>query len=78
MRGKDLREIIINYPTLKRELRIIYEANFPYTILGWKETRNSWGKEMTTVAKIKAQINSPYWNQNKNIDAKLRDSLLLK
>ena len=78
MGDKNLRVISINYPTLERTLEIIYEPSFPFKIVGWKETRNSWGKEMTTIAKIKGQLNSPYWSQNKNADTHLRDSLLLK
>lgn len=78
MGSKKLKEIVVTYPGLERKLQIIYEAEFPNQIIGWKETRNSWGKLMTTTATLKGQLNGPYWNQNSNSDTHLRDSLNLK
>lgn len=78
MQGEDLVQLRISYPSLNRELSIIYESNFPFKIVGWKESRNSWGKKMTTVARIKGELKSDYWSQNKNQDAHLKDSLKIK
>jgi hypothetical protein len=77
MPGSELAAIKLIYPALERELKIIYESEFPYRIAGWKETRNSGGKKMQTTATKKSELKSAYWGQNSNSDAYLRDSLKL-
>lgn len=41
-KGRKLKIYTLNYPDLKRNLSIVFEANFPFEILGWK--RESDGK----------------------------------
>ena len=67
----------INYPELERSLKINFNTYFPYEILGWEETFNSGGKQLTTKATRKKTINPAYWGQNTNADLKLRDTLQL-
>jgi len=81
MPGDQLKALKINYPELNRSIEIVYEGEFPYRIAGWKEERKSGfgaaAKTMTTVARRKSQILSPYWSKNSNKDANLRDELKL-
>ncbi|MBD99058.1 MAG: septum formation inhibitor Maf [Verrucomicrobia bacterium] len=80
MPGHQLVELKVDYQNLGRRLEIIYTANFPHEIVGWREltsTANN-SNTFTTVARKKAQLKSPYWNKNSAIDAPLRDSLKLK
>lgn len=61
-----------------RSLRIYYEENFPYTILGWEETFvGGFGnpEKLTTKAKRINTIKSPYWGKNSNADRKIREEL---
>lgn len=78
MPGHNLKVLTINYPQLNRKLEIIYESEFPYKIAGWKESRDSFGKQMQTTATKKSELKSAYWGQNSNSDNYLRDSLKLK
>ena len=69
----------ISYPELERTLEIDFTTTFPHSIIGWTETSKSgFGQEAklmtTTAVKIKTII-TPYWQQNKNSDLFLRDSL---
>lgn len=76
--GKNLQALSIFYPELDRSIYIAYEAAFPHEIIGWKEIYKSWGQEMKTLARKKAQLKSAYWGQNGVKDASLRDELKLK
>lgn len=61
-----------------RSLKIYFESDFPYTILGWEETHLSgFGKpeKLTTIAKRINTIKSTYWNKNSNKDRKIREEL---
>ncbi|MEO9850204.1 MAG: hypothetical protein ABJE80_07440 [Reichenbachiella sp.] len=61
-----------------RTLKIYFESDFPYGILGWEETHLSgFGKPeaLTTTAKRINTIQSAYWNQNSNEDRKIRKEL---
>lgn len=76
---KELVKYAIYYPKLDRELIIYYENNFPHSILKWEETYQSgWGEKaakLTTKATKIKTLKTPYWQQNSNLDAALRDSL---
>lgn len=48
--GKKLKIYSLNYPDLKRDLSIIFEANFPFEIVGWKEVKD--GKIVVGVRKL--------------------------
>ncbi|MBM1106863.1 septum formation inhibitor Maf [Aurantibacter crassamenti] len=69
----------INYPELKREVKINFDSRFPYAIIGWSETFESgFGnskKVMTSTATKIKTIKSPYWQKNRNEFLPLRDSL---
>jgi len=58
-----------------RDLNIYFDQNFPFTILGWEESYNSGSETLTTVAKLKKSIKSPYWQKNNNSDRVLRKEL---
>lgn len=69
----------INYPELKRTLKINFATDFPHSVEGWSETFTSGfgekAKQMTSTATIMKTLKSPYWQQNGNKDLSLRDSL---
>lgn len=69
----------LNYPELKRELRIRFTAVFPYTIESWEETYPSGfgpsSQVLTTRARKMNTLKTPYWRQNGNEDVSLRDTL---
>lgn len=79
-KGEKLNEYRIDYPDLKRQVRIIYENKAPYKIVGWLDTFPSAfdGKQRTTKATLTAQKMLPYWGQNSLADTKLRKELGLK
>ena len=72
----------ITYPELNRTLKIIFNKNFPFEILGWEETTTSgFGsseKPLTTKATKLETIKSAYWSKNKNADQGLRETLKLQ
>ncbi|MEL6274394.1 MAG: hypothetical protein AAFU03_04675, partial [Bacteroidota bacterium] len=63
--GTDLKVYRINYPSLDRTVEVFVEGVSPYLIQGWKETHPSFGKKLTTTAKLQKRILAPYWQQNK-------------
>lgn len=71
----------LTYPDLNRSLKINFNNNYPYYILGWEETFQSGfgtnAKTLTTKATKLKTIKSAYWNKNGNADIYLRDTLLL-
>ena len=77
-----LRSYILTYPELGRRLEIRFQAAFPHVIEGWEETYSSGfgaqARELTTRAKRKARMMSPYWRQNGLGDAGLRKQLGLE
>lgn len=81
--GEEARCLTVNYPDLKRELKIYVGTAFPYTILGWDETypAPSWSakpKQLTTRARLKKTLLSAYWAKNGNEDRGLRNVLELE
>lgn len=66
------------YDGLDRTLVIDFNPEFPYDILGWKETFKSGAKIMETTASKLKTITSPYWQKNSNADELLRDTLQLQ
>ena len=62
--GGNLKVYRINYPALDRTVEVMVEATSPYLIQGWKETYPSFGKKLTTTAKLKNRTLAPYWQQN--------------
>lgn len=72
----------LNYPELNRTLKINFNSNFPYNILGWEETSVSGygasAKTLTTKATKLVSIKTAYWSKNHNSDAVLRETLKLQ
>ncbi|MEX2379218.1 MAG: hypothetical protein WD530_00625 [Vicingaceae bacterium] len=67
----------IHYPKINRTVHIEFETKFPHHILGWSEEKLSGDTLLTTKAKLKARIKSPYWSQNSLQDSSMRKKLNL-
>lgn len=67
----------LTFPNEERMLSIQYEKNFPFKILGWKETWKEKGETMETTATLDKTLYADYWTKNKNQFQHLRDSLNL-
>ncbi|MCG2461384.1 septum formation inhibitor Maf [Flavobacteriaceae bacterium F89] len=69
----------IDYPELQRALKITFSSAFPYTIESWSETAPSGSgptsKTLTSTSKKIKSITTAYWQENKNSDLFLRDTL---
>ncbi|MGB2088412.1 MAG: septum formation inhibitor Maf, partial [Psychroflexus salarius] len=63
----------IQYFNFKRQLKIVQDSSFPYTIQNWQVIVN----QDTTSAKLLKQLQIDYWNKNDNKFLHLRDSLNL-
>lgn len=78
----EIHELELNYPELKRTLRIQYESKFPHAIISWSELYpDGFGKEpimLETKGKRIKSIRSKYWEKHNNSDAGLRTELGLK
>jgi hypothetical protein len=72
------RQLTLQYPELDRTLSITFQDKFPYRIEGWSESYPSGGGTLTSTARQKKTILSPYWQKNGNTDLSLRDSLGLE
>ncbi|MCK0145509.1 septum formation inhibitor Maf [Arenibacter sp. F26102] len=75
----NLQTYKITYPELDRTLAITFEKSFPYGIEYWSETyKSGFGPDSQTLTtkatKIKT-LNRAYWQENRNSDVFLRDSL---
>lgn len=72
----------ISYLELERTLKINFNPEFPYDILGWEETTTSGfgasAKTLTTKATRLETLKSAYWNMNNNTDESLRTTLKLQ
>lgn len=71
----------ISYPDLNRSLKINFNTQFPFDILGWEETTLSGhgasSKSLITKATKLKTIKSDYWTRNNNADHSLRETLKL-
>lgn len=71
----------IEYPDLKRTLKIFFEKSFPFGIEKWEESYPSGFGEnekiLTTTAVKKQRIRSAYWTKNSNNNLPLRQKLEL-
>ena len=77
-KGKSLIEYKISYPENQRDLRIIFEKDFPHQIVGWDEKYEVKGQVITSRATLKATIQIPYWQKNMPADTIYRKKLDLK
>lgn len=71
-------QLEVTYSSGKRVLKINYEKEFPYQILGWEEehTNNNGEKEVTKAERKGTKV-IDYWNRNALEDEFLRDELKL-
>ena len=78
--GDELRVYQIEYPSLKRNLEIVFESKAPYKIMGWKDTYPSAfdRQPRTTIAKATKTIISKYWSENALADMPKRKDLGLE
>jgi len=67
----------VNYPDLKRELKIYYNNFAPYKIEKWTEQIEVNGVLQTTTATKLETLKTDYWNKNSNKDLPLREQLKL-
>jgi hypothetical protein len=69
----------ITYPELDRTLAITFSSSFPYSIGNWSESYKSGfgpNAQILTSKAIKLKtLKRAYWQENKNSDVFLRDSL---
>jgi hypothetical protein len=72
VKGDSIATYTLSYTDMKRELKIYFSSDFPYTIERWEETHPNGLK--TTAEKLK-RMKSPYWRKNSNKFEYLRDSL---
>lgn len=72
----------ITYPDLERTLKINFNPNFPFDILGWEETivsgMGSSAETLTSKATKLERIKSDYWNKKSTSDMTLRETLKLQ
>ena len=73
------RTYTLSYPELNRTLQIHFQGSFPYRIEGWTETypsgHNPGSPSITSSARRKKTLLTPYWRKNANSDVSLRDTL---
>lgn len=74
----DWETYTVAYQSLSRSLKIHFETQAPYRIMGWEESYESQGKELRTVASYKTHLHIDYWNHNSIQDEVLRAKLQLK
>ena len=76
-KGSNLKVYTLEYPELQRKLSIVYQAESPYIIEGWKDTYPSAfdRQPRTTLARRTNTILSPYWKLNSREDMPERQRL---
>ena len=79
--GDSISMYTISYPNLERELTLYFNSKFPFEIEKWEETNSLNNTNDTlrlkTVATRLKSIKTPYWQQNSEKFAPLRDTLQL-
>ncbi len=78
--GKDLKVYRISTPDLRRELQIVFEADAPYSIVGWTDSYPSAFDQQirTTKATLKKVDRIAYWKLNSLQDESMRQEFGLK
>lgn len=73
------RQLELTYGSGKRTLKIDFEKEFPFQIMGWEEIETKEdGKQEITKAVRKSLKMLDYWKKNKVEDSYLREELKLK
>ena len=77
MHGANLQHYLLQFQSFDRELEIIFEGDFPYAIVGWKDAYPTVisGEKLTTVYRRISTIKSPYWSQHDLEHMKLRSEI---
>ncbi|MFK7921527.1 MAG: hypothetical protein AB8H47_06195 [Bacteroidia bacterium] len=75
--GPELMVYTVEFNNIERSFIVVYESASPYRIAGWKETSSNPfnGSELSTLAKRKKTLMSPYWGQHDLADSHLREEL---
>ncbi len=75
--GTNLKAYIVEMPSLKRTLRIVFENKAPFKIVGWLDSYPSAfdNKIRTTKITLQKQKMLDYWSKNSLKDATLRKEL---
>ncbi|WP_297335574.1 hypothetical protein [Algoriphagus sp.] len=75
-RSDNIRELRVNYPSLKRILTVRFKQFFPYEILSWEEvqTKPNGDKEITKAVRKKLEL-LDYWEKNDSVFEPLRKDL---
>ncbi|MEO1514197.1 MAG: hypothetical protein AAFV95_04270 [Bacteroidota bacterium] len=76
---KEMMVYTVDYPKLRRQLKVRFNKDFPHDILSWEETYPSGygGALMTTKATRKEKTMLDYWQKNSTADENWRIKLRL-
>ena len=78
-RDDSLSIYTLNYPNLRRNLKIYYQSEFPFEIEKWEETmpsgNNKNSRMLTTKALKNKRLKIDYWNKNAGNSVSLREKL---
>ena len=67
--NKPLRAYTVNYKRIKRKLKIIFEAPFPFKIVAWEEQIPDGTDWLTTRARKTHEMFTDYWSKNSVADS---------
>jgi hypothetical protein len=75
--GENLRLYQVEMPSLRRNLKIVFENQSPYRIVGWLDSYPSAfdGKIRSTKAVLDHSIQTAYWQENRLTDQEKRAAL---
>jgi hypothetical protein len=74
--GQNLESYQMVFPDFDRTLEIIYEAQFPFQIVGWKDTYAVLsGEKLTSINKMVSSKRMPYWSEHNLEDSHIRAEL---
>ncbi|MFC3415094.1 hypothetical protein [Algoriphagus hitonicola] len=74
--SENTKELIVEYPSLKRTLTVRFKQFFPYEILSWEEvqTKPNGDQEITKAVRKKLEL-LDYWEKNESVFEPLRKDL---
>jgi len=75
--GTNLKEYVVAMPSLQRTLKIVFEQEAPYKIVGWLDAYPSAFDKKVRISKVTLQRQKmlDYWSKNALKDATLRKEL---
>lgn len=74
-KGGETSSLFLDYKSLDRSLRIVFETKFPHRIVEWEEKD---GGQLISSGQRKSVMKSAYWRENGNRYEYLRDSLRIR